>query len=240
MKILIAFAVAVIILLFLKAFQWGLKRLSNYYSGWYFKLNYFTAIEFITWIIFIFWSAGFLFEQKSYYPALTYVFVFLITGFLSWYLLNDIFAGVIFKIKHNLKEGNHIKAGDYQGTIHSLHTTFIKIRTENGQLLRIPYSKISHVVITEISKNESAVKPIFKLSIPASTSKSDAENLIRTCILSSPWSNVNEEPAIRFLSQNDQNYMYEVVLFSLNKNHLKYIETSLESNPDIKIVSSGQ
>lgn len=240
MKIIIAFAVAVFILLFLKAFQWGLKRLSNYYSGWYLKLNYFTAIEFIAWIIFIFWSAGFLFGQKSYYPALIYVFVFLITGFLSWYLLNDIFAGVIFKIRHNLQEGNHIKAGEFQGTISSLHTTFIKIRTENGQLLRIPYTKISHVVISEISKSESATKPILKISIPSGTSKSEAENLIRTCILSSPWSNVNEEPGIRLISQSDQEYIYEVVLFSLNKNHLKYIETSLESNPRIKIVTSGQ
>ncbi len=236
MKIVIAILAALLVFLILKAIAWGLKRLLDHYPGFRFNNNQFIVVELIVWIIFIFWSSDYLFLNKYYYHYLVYSLVFIVTGFLAWYLIRDIFAGIIFRLKHNLKAGMHIRAGDLSGRIKSQHLTFLKIKTADGQILRIPYPRINQEIISELTYTDALREHVLHIRVDSSLSMMDATNLIRTTILNAPWSNLNEEPLIKFLKENENGCVFEVMIYSMNANHLKFIEMAIDEVPSVKIL----
>jgi hypothetical protein len=234
MKIIIAFVIAALFFLILKVARLGLKRLFNLY----YIDNVIIAAELIIWIIYTFWAIDFLFRGKFFYPYLVYAIIIIIAGFVAWFLLKDIFAGIIFRTKHNLKTGSYIKAGDITGQIKSQQLTFLKIITGNGQILRVPYSGIIHEVITELSYPGALEEHTLNLRVDLPAGRTNAaESLVREVILNTPWSNLKEEPTIRFLQENENGYFFEITLLSINRKQIKYIEMGLEEIPLIHVIS---
>jgi len=116
MKIIIAIIVAALIFLFLIALGLALKRVLNRYPG----LNFFSKIiltaETIIWTGYIFWATDFLFREMFFYPYIVYALIFIIIIFVAWFLLKDLFAGIFFRINHNLKKGSFIYGSEiFQG-----------------------------------------------------------------------------------------------------------------------------
>ncbi len=237
MKIIIAFLVASLVFLVLKTFSLGVKLLTNRFSRLNFILNLMVAIEFIVWLGFIFWALDFLLQRKFYYQYLVYALILIVTGFVTWFLLRDIFSGIIFRVKHNLKNNSFIRSGDISGQIISQKITYMEIKTDDGQLLRIPYSRIIHEVISELAYTGALEEHIFQLQVDSSFDKTNAESLIRTTVLNTPWSNLKEEPSIKFLKENEKGYVFEIRLFSINMKQMKFIEKALEENPSLQVIS---
>jgi hypothetical protein len=67
--------------------------------------------------------------------------------------------------------------------------------------------------------------------------KSEAEALIRNTILNSPWSNLNEELSIKFLTEKEKSFVFELMLFSTSLKNMKFIEMALENIPSVKVIS---
>lgn len=237
MKFLVVILVALLVLTILVFLRIGLKRLKSFYPMWNIRINLLSAFEFIVWVSFIFWAISHLFRGQFYFHYLVFALIFIIVGFLSWFLFSDIIAGIVFKTKHNFRKGSHISAGDFSGKINSQRLTHIILKTEDGRVLRVPYSKINHAVISEMTHTEALKEHAIKLEISNELNKTKAENLIRGAILNSPWSNLNEEPSIKFLKENEKSYVFELMLFSTSIKHMKFIETALEKIPTAKVIS---
>ncbi len=241
MKIIITIAATVLFLLVLSLLRLGIKQLAIRHPGLKFSENLMAGFELSLWLAYIILAADFLFHGKFYYNFLVYALIIVITGFLAWFLLKDIIAGVIFRGKHNLKYFSYLRAGDYSGQLQSHHFTFMKIITGDGQIIRIPYSKVIHEVITELTYPGEFEEHVLNILVDLSVGKSiDAESLIRTVILNSPWSNLNEEPSIKFLKESGNGYYYETTLFSINQMQMKNIEVSLKEIPAIHVLESGR
>jgi len=237
MKIIIAFLVAVVFFLALKALRVGLKRLLNRYSGLNFMENLMMATEIILWFVYIFWTTYYLFSVKFFYTYLVYALILIVTGFLAWFLLRDIFAGIIFRVKHNLKTGSYVRAGDFSGQIKSQKLTYLKIITDDCQLLRIPYSRIIQEVITELAYPGALEEHILRLRVDSSLGRTTAaESYIRTAILNTPWSNLKEEPTIKLLKENENGYFFEITLLSINMKQMKFVEMALEEIPSLHVI----
>jgi len=238
MKILIAFLIATLVFLGLKVIRIGLKSLLNRHSGLYFINNILVALELVIWFVFIFWTTSFLFSEKFFYKYLVYIIMFIIAAFFSWFMFRDIFAGIIFRIRHNLKTGSYIKAGDFSGQIKSQKMSYIKIKTIDNQLLRVPYSKVIHEAITEMTYPEDLEAHLIHLHVDSSVGKvSTAESFIRSSVMNSPWSNFKEEPAIKFLKENENGYLFDIKLIAVTTKQMKYIQMALEEIPSIHVVS---
>jgi len=237
MKFLVVFLVALLVLVIVTITHLGLKRMSSLYPRWKYRTNFLAIIGFIIWLGYIFWAIDYLFRDKFYFHYLVFAVIFIVVGFLSWFLFSDIFAGIVFKLKHNLKTGTHISAGEFTGKITSQQLAYIKLKTEDGRVLRIPYSKINHAVISEMTHTEALREHTISLEISNKLSKTEAENKIRNAILNTPWSNLNEEPSIKFLAENENSFTFELMLFSTNLKHMKYIEMALENIPTAKVIS---
>jgi len=236
MKIIIALLVALAVFVLIKAAKIGLKRLATLYPGWNFRPNLLGAFGFIMWLVYIFWAMDYLLKDKFYYQYLVIALILIVAGFIAWYLINDIIAGIIFKVKHDLKAGTHIRTVNYSGLIISYHLTYIQIRMDDGQLIRVPYSRINQEVISEVAHSASEKKHTIHLQIDSSLNKADAETLIRQSILNSPWSNLKEEPSIKFLEETRNGNIFEVMLFSIDLEHIKFIEQALEENSALKVI----
>lgn len=237
MKVVVVLLAGLLILALSFIFRIGLKRLLSRYPRWNIRANFLTAFEFIIWLSYVYWATDHLFREKFYFQYLIFAIIFIVAGFLSWFLLSDIIAGVVFKSKHNFKRGSFISTGPFKGKVIAQNITFIKLKTEDGQLLRIPYSKINQSVISEMPHTEASRKHILNLQISHEINKKEAESLIRLAIINSPWSNLKEEPAINFIKDDEESHQFEVMLFSTNLKHMKFIEIELEKIPGARIIN---
>ena len=238
MKISIVFLAGAFIILLLKGFNLGLKRLTIRYAGFKIGDNLRAAVVLVVWLGYIFWATDFLFRQKFYYPYLVYSLILIVVVFVSWFLLRDIFAGIIFRAKHNLKTDSYVRAGEFSGQIKSQQLTYMKIMTGDKQLLRVPYSLIINEVITELAFPDAMDEHIIKVrSELAAGNANSAESLIRSVILNTPWSNLKEEPSIRCLKETEDGCFFEVTLLSIDKKQKKFIEMALKEIPSLNIIS---
>jgi small-conductance mechanosensitive channel len=236
MKVLIALIIAALVFLLLKVIKLGIKQLQNIYSGLRIVDNIIVATEFLLWLAYSFWVIYYLFGAKFYYRYLIYALILIIIVFVSWFLLRDIFAGIIFRTKHNFRNGSFIKAEGYSGQIKSQRLTCLEIITPEKQLMRIPYIKLVNGVITEAASRGPVEEFIIHVKIDISVDKKDAESLIRKVLLNSPWSPVNEDPSIRFLKEDESGYFYDIKLLSKNLMNVKNIEMSLEQIDTIQVI----
>lgn len=237
MKILIALIIAAILFLLLKIIRLGIKQLQNIYSGLKFVDNMLIAAEFLLWLAYSFWVIYYLFRAKFYYQYLVYTLILIIIALIAWFLLRDIFAGIIFRTKHNFKNGSYVKAKNYSGQIKSQNLTCLEIMTPEKQLMRIPYIKLVNETITEAASRGPVEEFIIHVKIDSNVGKKNAESLIRSVLLNSPWSHLSEDPFIRFVKEDESGYFYDITLLQKNLKNVKNIELSLEQIQSIRIIS---
>ncbi|MBU1008830.1 MAG: mechanosensitive ion channel [Bacteroidetes bacterium] len=240
MKIFVAFLLALLLFLSFRLFRIGLKRLADLYACWNFRINFLFAFELVIWLVYVFWATAYLFAGKFYYNYLVIGLIFVLVGLISWYLLRDLIAGVIFKTRHNLKPGANIIAGAYAGMLKSQHTTYITIRAENGMLLRVPYSKLNQEVIAEIAQNNAGESHKVQLQLENGMDKNQGELFIRQAILNLPWSSLKEEPSIRWIGLSGEYHVFEVMLYSVDKNRMKHIELALAITDGLRVVAGDK
>ena len=93
-------------------------------------------------------------------------------------------------------------------------------------------------VITEKVFRGTHEEHILQLQADLTLGKTNAEEVIRTVLLSAPWSNLKEEPIIRFMKENEKGYFFEITLLSVKMKHMKFIERALDEVPLLHVVSS--
>lgn len=237
MKIIIVTLIAALILVTVRILKIGLKRLSYHYTRFRLSDNILVLSEMSIWLAFFFWAVHFLFNDKTFYPYLIIALLFIVVVFTSWFILKDLFAGVFFRLKHNLKSGAFIKTGSISGQIKSQNLTHLKIINSDGQTLRVPYFEVINKIIAEQDYPGTLEEHILHLIVKTSYGNiSKVENLIRNAILNSPWSSFKEEPSIKFIKEDDQGYRFEITLLSINMKHMKNIEMAIGEIPGFHIV----
>ena len=240
MKIIIVIIAAALIFLIMTIIRLGIKYLVKHKPGLNIQAKIMIVVEFLVWLIFIFKSIDFLFRGKFYFNYLVISLILIGLGFLTWFVIRDIIAGVIFRVKFNLKAGTHISAGNNSGQVMSQNLTFLKIKTNDGLILNIPYSKMISEVITEKGFRGKPEEHILQLRVDLAFGRINAEEAIRNALLRTPWSNLKEEPIIRFVKENDSGYFFEITLFSIKMKHLKHMESALDKTPYFKVISQTQ
>jgi hypothetical protein len=238
MKILIVFLVAALIFFGVKALRFLLKDLMKRYTLPNRLSNLIAGTEIILWLVFVFWATNYLFRDKFYYHYLIYALIITVTGLTVWFILRDIFAGITFRIRHNLADGSLIQVGDLSGQVKSQRLTCLTMLTDDSKLLiRVPYSVIINEVVTELNYTGGHEEHTLHVRVDLSVEKKNAESLIRTSILHSPWSNLKEEPSVRFMEETEEGYFFKVTLLSINLKNMRYMEMALEDTHSLHVVS---
>lgn len=184
----------------------------------------FPVIEFVIWALFLFWVLFHLFEGEFYYPTLIISLILVLVGLISWFVVKDFMAGLIFKTENVFRVNNTIRIADNQGIIRRLGYLSLDLENENGELEKIRYSKLSGQRVVKPNPTEALKKYTFSLAYPNNIPVSKAMYAITHHILNAPWSAVSKMPVIQNAGSNEKAYHFEIAVYALNPSHADAIE----------------
>lgn len=227
MKYLWIILLGVLIFFVFKGVRIFVRRISS--EKKYFKniWTLFSLIEFVSWSAFIFLSVHHLYQHKSYY---NYLFIGLITIFvllISYYFLNDLFAGAIFRIQHHPQIGKYYDFKKFSGKVKQIGSTGIVLETADGEEVDVPYSQLKGPVFeSKEVKAQSDVK--VKLVVEKKMPKEDLMQKIREIVLNSAYTSFKKGPVIRIISEDDSQIHLEIIINTFNTMHQAILERKLK------------
>ncbi len=228
MKLIMVLIVGTAIFAFTAILKILLNKISQKYSSWN-KLNkLFPAVGTVLWTGFVFWGTGILFREKQFYPYVVLVMGLIVVGLITWFFIRDVFAGALFRMQNDLNQDDYIKIGDLSGQFKSTRLTHLEIISDNGQKIKIPYTRLNQEIISDTSTPEGMEEFNIQLSIDKRFTKPEIEKRIKTELANSPWSSFKNPPVIKFKSEDGNTYKYEVQIYTLNQQHLRIVEKTLE------------
>ncbi len=227
MKIIIVLLIGIAVYVLLKAVNALNKYIYHKYAKWTQKFNFVPAMEFIMWLIFIFWANDFLFKNKSYYQYLVLSLIVIVVVLLAWFIARDFIAGIVLRVQNDLQTNNNIQFGNTEGRIKSQHLTHLKIVTPTGQIVKIPYTRLNQEIVSEISDSTAIEEFKFQIQAKKTMSRQDMEEKIRFLLINSPWCNFNKIPVIRLISESEDLFVFEILVNALNQKHILQLEKSI-------------
>lgn len=116
--------------------------------------------EFFLLVVFVILSASF-FDGGKVWRPITPIIAAVLGAFSAGlgFGLKDTFsnyiAGVTLKRGQSVKNGDRIRVGDFTGKVISITAYFIKVRSDDGNVIYIPASRMISELVTVIKKNNS-------------------------------------------------------------------------------------
>jgi hypothetical protein len=186
------------------------------------------AIEFFTWLIFVFWALFYTLETKTYFPYLIYSLVIVLVLLFSWFILKDVLAGMVFRFQNNHTTGQKISLKGINGRIRNFGITHIQIDS-NGSIFKIPYSRLSGEIISESPEIESN-RSTIRIAVSKPASIDDAIARIRFLLLNYPWIFPESEPSILCSAENENEYIFDITTNLIDENQGRRVEEYLKEN----------
>lgn len=181
-------------------------------------------IETASWLAFFSWYTIKFYAQYNVYTIVVLVIILVLAFWISRFLIRELIAGVVFRISARFYEGDLIQSYQHAGTIKKFHFDVIELEASDGQIVYIPYSKLSGEVTI---KNESAGQTSafsFQLLCKDTSEPDFISEKIKTFLLSLPWSSVSTQPHISLIEHNDKHYTFDVTCYPVDKSYAKKIE----------------
>ena len=155
---------------------------------------------------------------ESYYPYLAGGLLVLLVGLVGWYVLRDIVAGVAFLTKHPGILKHRLSILGVHGKVVRLGPTSLSLRTDTGQILSIPYSRIAGESFTDHSQSTASDRFTLSLAVGDDSEPNELAHAIRTDLMLLPWTNAHFRPHVRIV-RTDGKITAEITYHSLNEEH---------------------
>lgn len=186
--------------------------------------RYMPIVETASWLVFFSWYSLKFYAQYNIYTIVILGIIAIIAFWISKFLLKELIAGVAFRISARFSENDSIQTSQYSGTIKKFHFDSIELEAGDGQIIFIPYSKLSGEVTI---KNESAGQTSahsFQLITTTVNEPEVVSKNITTYLLSLPWSSVNNHPQVILADQEDGHYKFDITCYPIDKSYAIKIE----------------
>jgi len=240
MKIILVLLIGVAIFAFFKISGILLKKVSHKYAVLKRLDRMLPVIQVLAWTIFVFWANGILFRDRVYYPYIVTGMAFFAMALAAWFFLRDVVAGLVFRSQNDLMPGENIQVGTITGQVRSIHLTYIEVATDSGSTIKIPNTRLSRELISGSTTPEGLEEFKIHLSVNKKFSKSEIEEKIKYEVANSPWCDYKLPPIIKSKDESETSYLFDVVIYTLNHQHLRIVEKALKDkfeNGNIKHVT---
>jgi len=243
MSILSLLGIALLLFIVFRGIHYLLRPVVRRQNRWLRLSNALYGIEFALWIIWLFQALDSVMGRSQVYPFVTVGLAFLLLVLLSWFVLRDIIAGVIFRLQHVPKINQSIRVipvNDYRqgketadgnshtiGRIVQLGITSLMLENEVGEQIKMPYSTVINRSIAQYEASEYIKSYEFTLQIPKSATKDKLVKSLREQILLLPWSSTKQPPVIQWQAENEQHYLFDILVYSLSTDYALQIENYL-------------
>ncbi len=194
------------------------------------------GIEMVSWLIFFSWYSLKFYAQYNIYTLIVLGIIVIIAFWISRFLIKELIAGVVFKIAARYDEGDRIQSGQHSGTIKKLHFNSVEIEASDGQIVFIPYSKLSGEITIKNDSVGQTSAHTFQLETLRKDEPGIISGNINNFILSLPWSSVTTNPQVTLLDQEGEKYKFDITCYPVDKSYAKKMEQKVldkfgEQNP---------
>jgi len=216
-----------LIYLFLKV----LAKIASYIKP--FKKSYFIIkrilpiVDLATVAIVIFWIIFRIFRDSDALPIITSVVAIILLGLLGWFWGRDFVAGIILKSENYFEKNKKIQLNNKSGRIIKTTLRYLEFETDDGEAIRVPYSKISSDYFSILSPDEKYESHLITLNVNEIADTKTLRESLRKNIYNSPWYLAAKEPVIEIISSAEAGYKINLNVYTINSSHADLIRQEL-------------
>ncbi len=196
----------------------------------YYKLfkKYVHGIEIFVWIIFLSKAYYKLSISNQVFSIVSLIIIIILVLYFSWYALKDYVAGVIFKTCGNVYINDNVRIYKYTGKIVKFAYRTLSIETTKGEIVYIPYSKITSNSVVKMNLAEAIKSYSFKLKIKKTNSLVDTIENIKKSIINLPWSSVKKKPGVYPIEETNTNIIFDITVYAIEDDYFYNIENYIK------------
>ncbi len=228
MKFIIVLVILVIVAFILKVIKLLLKKAGESSTIGEKITTYEPLIYPLVWIGFIFWSVNYLFYYKDYYNFIVFALIVLIFLSLSWFFVKDFVAGIAFKVQNNYTAGDNVQFGKISGRLDNLFLTHVSVYTNEGKLVKIPYSRLSNEIVSHKSTGGYTGHSKFIFKVSKNKNVDEIKEGLYTLLINSPWRIPGKAPVISLKSELNDGFEFEIQFETRTEQHLNYVISALK------------
>lgn len=191
--------------------------------------NYFTLFEIIIWFLFLTWVLKVVFGNTEYFSFFTIAFLALIFIWISWFVAKDFIAGIVLKLSDNYQSGQFFRLNNINGHIAQVNYLHLNINQDNGEIIKIPFSKILGSIHHKSFLDDKTKQYKFEISIDKQGTLDETREKLRKIILLSAGVNIKKEPIITLINSSENKWNFEINYFILDEQYCELIENNVKS-----------
>ena len=188
---------------------------------------------------FVFWLGYFIWAARTLYAAYDVIALIIIGTLLVliaapvWFLFRDFIYGLIIKLQRKIEPGIAIEIEDIQGTVTNTGLLSFEIKTSGGNIESIPYNKIIGKIITRHAANISLDSHLIRLCIDSSNDIKQLLPQLKNTLINAPWMVGSEAPIIKKVEKENNQYLIDVVVYTVDESHVEKIKDYVKRRIDL-------
>ena len=175
----------------------------------------------------IFWIIYRFFGNSDVLPVINLATTLLLLGLLGWFWGRDFVAGIILKSENYFEINKKIRLNNKSGKIVKTTLRYLEFITDEGENIRVPYSKISGDYFSKLSPDEKYESHLITLRLTENADKNSLRESLRKRIYNSPWFLTGKEPVIEIISSTEGGYKINLNVYTINSSHADLIRQEL-------------
>lgn len=192
--------------------------------------KYLPITELIFWLLFLIWIFQSFVETNKYFAIGFFAVLISSSIWASWYIFSDYIAGIMLKTDSDINKKETVTVSGITGTIIKFQYRTLKIETESGQIVNIPYKQLLKEKIIKSDRIDTISGYTFELKVKKNEELKIITDKLRKTILHLPWTSLQKDPVIKPITENNETYTMELTVYALKKKFFYNIENYLKSN----------
>lgn len=223
-------------------FRVGRFALSRFVQGVKLRsllLKVLPIIETFAWIILAVWAIfNYVIEgdsKKETGNVLFLILLIVLILLISWFVLRDFIAGIILRLEGAFDVHDFVRSAGVEGEVKKLGFRSIKLETNQGELVTIPYRGLMGEISSKSKREGSGVSVKLRLGISGVQDWDTVFSILEKTLLNSPWSMLNRQPRIE-LAEEGETFLVECTVYVLDHKHLLKLKNYLRKQPQSNVM----
>ncbi len=178
-------------------------------------------------VIITFWIIKRIIGDTDVLPIVTLAVTLILVSLLVWFWGRDFVAGIILKSENYFELNKLIRLNDKSGKIIKITLRYLEFVTDEGETIRVPYSKISGDYFSKLSPDEKYESHIITLQLNETLDTKTLRETLRKRIYNTPWYLSGKEPVIEIISSGKGEYKINLNVYTINASHADLIRQEL-------------
>lgn len=136
----------------------------------------------IVWTGYASWALYHLIKV-NFLITLVIIGIVILAGWRSW---TEFYAGVLLRLERRIKIGDTIQSAHGEGRVRQFHFQSLTILTDEGEIIHVPYSKITGEVIAQRTDQSKLMAQSFSVVLESSDAQ-DTKEKLWLMVYSCPW-----------------------------------------------------